>query len=122
MSRAEYKIHATTKKDEGDTVLNAVEIKPPISKALAFLACEKIAEYCEGPPVEDSGSQSGLRIELTPYGFCDEGATVSTLLRFNVTPVLIGGRRDHTLMALDIEHQTAQVISPSGTAILKSME
>lgn len=123
MSNPAYEVHVSTHHWHEDNVdtFSAIEVIPPISRALAELACEEVKKYCDALYEEDNpGKTIDHSTEVTPYGFCDEGATVNTLFKFKWSPTLEGG----SVEALDatkyrLGRLVRGILSPSGAAIAK---
>jgi hypothetical protein len=90
-----------------------VEIAPPVSKALAGLVCDKIKKHVEGLDDPDRQTPAGTETELEAYGFCDEGALISTLIRFKTSRRFPGDQDTVQSRILMLERTAQLCISPS---------
>jgi hypothetical protein len=91
---------------------------PPISRALATLACREVESYCERLfEYDNPGQKLDPPVKVTAYGFCDEGATVSTLVRFDRIFSFDDG--DAEAPERWLATRVKSIISPSGAAIAK---
>jgi hypothetical protein len=123
MPETAYEVHITTRNFPEDQSFGfeAIEIIPPISRALAEVVCNKVVEHCDAYEIADEESSDLLPTEVTAFGFCDEGATVNTLLKFRTTPGFDAQSVNDAGPRLKLRTTVEEILSPSGQAIKDSL-
>ena len=121
MESPTYDVHVTTHRfaEQGVLGFATVEVIPPIPKALAEIACDNIVAHCDNLPRENPSLPDSKGTRIIPIGFCDEGATVNTLLKFTCSPTFAGGQESFENAKEKLKKVVEKVLSPSGAAILK---
>ncbi len=123
MPAIKYEVHVTTDNvtqvgDETATHLfTHVEIAPPAPKALAELVCSKMTDYIEGNVADGYQDPADSGTELKAIGFCDEGATVSTLIVFTNSRRFSGDENRIDGVIYSLQRTVELALSPSGKTI-----
>jgi hypothetical protein len=122
MPETKYRVEVGVAKSptrENVYAFKSIEVMPPLPRSLANLACEGVINYIESHVVDEPLEKKDKnRTVLTPHGFCDEGAQVSTLITFDNSRAF----REQDEQGLNsriaiIRRAVEIVISPTGVAI-----
>lgn len=103
---------------DGQFGFSHIEIMPPVSRALARLICDNVVQHIDTLAPKDPEEEKPYPVVLDAFGFCDEGATVNTVLQFEYSFSIGETPTESEGYIADLRRTVERTLSPSGKAIL----